>query len=1443
MRSGLMANEVVRVGLDVGSTTLKVVSVDAAGHVLDTFYTRHNADVSGTLERVFGELAQHRKGERVQLAVTGSAGMGIAERCGLQFVQEVIAACRVAETHYPEAASLVDIGGEDAKMIFFEQGRPPDIRMNGSCAGGTGAFIDQMAVLLGIEVERLGELAEQATKKHPIASRCGVFSKTDIQNLLARGAKREDIAASIFHAVSVQVLTTLSRGYTLRPKVILCGGPFAHIAPLRKAFQEASGLHPEDFIIPECVQAIPAWGTALHVKPEGKNYTFEELLQLFRDQNRVSVGVRPRGLTPLFRDEEEYNRWIASKSQYRLPAAPLCTASEGRCFLGIDSGSTTTKVIVLNAKKQIVFRAYRKNSGDPLGAVATSLQELVTLAEKEGVRLQIGGSCVTGYGEDLIRKAFGLNLGVVETIAHYVGASYFDPQVSFILDIGGQDMKAAFIDQGTIARLEINEACSSGCGSFIETFARSLGQEVADFATEACKSEAPCDLGTRCTVFMNSRVKQSLREGASHGDISAGLGYAVVRNCLNKVLKIKDFNVLGDHVMVQGGTLRNPAVSRAFELETGRKVIITDAPELMGAFGAALHAAQEAQVKGFPVRELCDVAHVAAHSTKLGGCKGCYNRCEVTTFQFENGELYFAGNKCEKVFSNQGEAHKQGENTSEWKYKRLFEYGKQTEEQATNAPLVMGIPRILGMYEHFPFWYTLFTACGMEVKVSAESTIRVSEKGAHTVMSDNVCFPAKIAHGHVLDLVKRGVDRVFVPFVVYEAKEVQGVSNSFNCPVVSGYSEVLRSSMSGHLPENIQIDAPTISFKDEKLLKKQCWEYLKTLVSKRFVLSKKRFEKAFQAATTEQEHFFTDLLAKNLDVAKRAQDEGRTLVMLAGRPYHADPLIQHKISQIITEFGVDVVTEDLARRDVLDPKASVSVHQWGFTNRIVAAAHWTAKASSNVHYVQITSFGCGPDAYVVDEATEILRQAGKTATVLKVDDVSNVGSLRLRIRSLIESLKLREEALPQEASAAPVKHAVFEEKDRHRTILMPWFGDPYSPYLPTLFELAGYKAVNLPPSSESTAVYGLRYSNNEICYPATLVVGDFMQAIARGQYKREEVAFGITQTGGQCRATNYISLVKKALQQVGLDDVPVIAVSTGAGEFNEQPGFKIPWRKLALPLVRALVYADVLSTLFQASRVRERKAGIAQALFDKYTKLGVTALKRSETKRMYEFLERAAQEFNQAITPKEMPRVGVVGEIFVKYNRYANRGVVDWLASQGIEPVVPALCEFFLEGLASAPVRVKDKIENSSLMVSLLPLIERLLFRTIRKMESRVKAFPFYRPIGMPSHESEMAASVINLNAQFGEGWLIPASFVRFAKEGINSVVCLQPFGCIANHIVAKGIERRVRELYPNLSLLFLDLDSGVSEVNFFNRLHFLKENAKAHLPSLLAGEQPIGVM
>lgn len=1451
-------------GLDVGSTTLKVVCADSAGRVVYHRYERHNADVVGTLRRVFAELSEEMPTSRVQLSITGSAGMGISERSGIPFVQEVVAACRVAEQHYPQAASLVDIGGEDAKMIFFEPGRAPDIRMNGSCAGGTGAFIDQMAVLLGVEVQALATLAEQAEQIHPIASRCGVFSKTDIQNLLARGARREDLAASIFHAVSIQVLTTLSRGYTLKPYVLLCGGPFAYIAPLRKSFAEVTGLGEEAFILPDCANAIPAWGAALSVREGQDRKTFGELLALFEQSNeKIGIG-RVATLPPLFSCEDEFQNWQKSKEKYRLPQNDLRSAVGNPCYLGIDSGSTTTKVILLNSSREIVYRDYRRNAGAPLVAVTEALKGLIARCVEEGIALTIGGSCVTGYGEDLVRKAFGLNMGMVETLAHYEGAKYFAPDVSFILDIGGQDMKAAFIENGTISRLEINEACSSGCGSFIETFATSLGHSVQHFAKAACEARMPSDLGTRCTVFMNSRVKQSLREGATQQDISAGLGFAVVRNCLHKVLKLKDLSVLGDRVMVQGGTLRNPAVCRAFELETHKEVIITDAPELMGAFGAALQACNLSSLHRWAVRPLVDVARLAEHTKRMGVCRGCHNVCAVTTFEFENGARYYAGNKCEKVFSNLGEGKEKGRNLSEWKYQLTFSknptrpssidpknevdlFGMLRERskamcvghvEPDSKPalnrgkrLRIGLPRVLGMYEHFVFWRTLFEQCGFEVVVSGESTMRMAERGAHTVMSDNICFPAKLAHGHVLDLARRRVDRIFMPFVVYEEDGIGGADNSFNCPVVSGYSEVLRSTLGRVVGGDIPFDAPSISFRDDILLEKAFGKYLATLRKETGYSPRGDWHEAFWAAIDAQREWEKGLREENARVAKEAIARGDLLIMLALRPYHTDPLIQHKVSQIISEFGAVVVTEDLVRGARLPQGESESVYQWAYTNRIVAAARWAATAGERVHYVQLTSFGCGPDAYVVDEASEILRRAGKTATVLKVDEVSNVGSLRLRIRSLVESLRQQSGSKPLEEAPIALQ-APFLAKDRERTILMPWFGDAYSPYLPTLFSLAGYKAENLPPCGESTPEFGLRFSNNEICYPATLIVGDFMKAMESGKYQPENVAFGITQTGGQCRATNYMSLVKKALSTAGFQDIPVISVAVGGGEHNNQPGFNIPWKKLMKPVLRTLVYADVLSVLYNTARVRERVAGEAKRLFDKYTALGVEVLGAGKTRSMRSFLRKAAKEYNGIIQRREMPRVGVVGEIFVKYNSFANRGVVEWLCAQGIEPVVPALTEFFLEGLASKRVRMRDKIERWGISSALLPLVEDFIFLTIRSMEHEVKSYPYYRKIGKPSSEAKLAQPILNLNAQFGEGWLVPASFARFAQEGVGSVVCMQPFGCIANHVVAKGIEKRVREMYPNLSILFLDLDSGVSDVNFFNRLFFLAANAKVAILS-----------
>ena len=1417
-----------RLGLDIGSTTLKLAVLDAQGQLLHSHYARHQADIPGALEQALQQLEGAQPGVRMAVGVTGSAGMGLAARCGLAFTQEVVATCKVVSTFFPQAASLVDIGGEDAKMIFFSPGHAPDMRMNGSCAGGTGAFIDQMASLLGVDVATLGQIALRAKRVYPMASRCGVFSKTDIQNLLARNTPREDIAASVLHAVSLQVITTLSRGYTLRPTVICCGGPFAFIPALRQSFCLAAHLRDGDVVVPAHAELFPAWGSALAAG--GKEYSIEEFRALLAQRNHASRAPQSWVCPPLFRAQEELERWQREKAKYALPTATLATLAHQNCYLGVDSGSTTTKLVVTNEAQAIVYRHYAPNQGDPLGAARTALEAFAKACRAEGVEPRIAGSCVTGYGEELIKTAFRLEQGMVETLAHYQAALFFEPQVSFILDIGGQDMKAIFIDQGAIVKLEINEACSSGCGSFIETFAKGLGQPVANFAHLACTAEQPCNLGTRCTVFMNSRVKQAQREGTKLADISAGLGYSVVRNCLHKVLKLRDYSELGDHVMLQGGTIRNVAVCRAFELETGRSVIVTDAPELMGAWGCALHAAQQANANERAPKRIGDLLAHTDYQTTQQRCPGCYNHCQITTFEFGQARCYYSGNQCERVYSNGGQGRTQGVDLSEWKYRALRATARAKSSQTPYQGVTIGLPWALGMFEHLTFWKEFFTRLGFPVVFSNPSTLAQTELGAHTVMSDNICYPAKVMHGHIIDLVAQGVDRIFLPFVVYERLEIAHADNSFNCPVVSGYSEVIRSVLKNYQGRQVPIDAPSISFRNRALLLMELSAYLHDVRPGKHLPSTREVRDALAAALEAQARFNSELRQRNEQVAKRALAEGRMLIVLAGRPYHVDPLIQHRISSIIASFGADVVTEDIAREGGLVQALVGSYQQWAFTSRIAAAAHWVAQAGPGVHYVQITSFGCGPDAILLDEVNQTLHAYGKSATMLKVDDVNHVGSLKLRIRSLVESLHLQQTARAGRPLTSN-QQVLFRPEDRRRTILLPWFADGYSEYLPALFSLAGYKAVNLPQTTDQSESYGLRYANNEVCYPATLVVGALMQALKEGQYRPDDVAFGITQTGGQCRATNYLALVKRALHEAGLSNIPIISVGVGAASLHDQPGFTIPWRRMALPVLRTLVFADIMATMLHGACPREREKGLAKHIYKLYTAQAIEAVERNATRRLPSLLEQAAHAFAAATQRVELPRVGVLGEIFVKYNRFANRGVVDWLMAHGLEPVVPAIAEFFFEALASKPVRERTYIDHREPLTRAFPAVERLLFSVVRSMEQRVAAFPYYRPIVRPSAQARLAARIINLNAQFGEGWLIAGEIAHLAEQGVTSIVSLQPFGCIANHIVSKGIEKRAKELYPDLSLLFLDLDSGVSEANFVNRLLFLKENAQARRP------------
>lgn len=1387
----------LRLGLDIGSTTLKTVILDGDGLVVGTDYRRHHANVTDALHNSLESMGMLVSGRTLHVAVTGSVGMGLAERLGLDFVQEVVAATTYVQAFHPQTRCLIDIGGEDAKIVCLNEKGVTDFRMNGNCAGGTGAFIDQMAVLLGITTPELDNLASQATRTYDIASRCGVFSKTDIQNLVGLGAAREDIAASVFHAVAVQTIVTLSHGCRLKPPVLLCGGPLTFIPSLRKAFAQCLHLNEADFILPVHSELIPAYGTALSAR-SGTSVTADELIEKAEKAERNAANV-PSALPPLFINKDIHAAWAKERTR---PTAHRDTMPQ-EIFLGIDSGSTTTKIVATDTQGRLAFSYYCNNQGSPIEAVKEGLLRLSEAAK--GTPVTIKGSCATGYGEDLIRAAFDLDGGTIETIAHFMAAKRIEPEVSFVLDIGGQDMKAIFVAHGAVTRMELNEACSSGCGSFIETFAKTLGHSVEEFAQMACTAKQPADLGTRCTVFMNSKVKQVMREGSKVDDIAAGLAYSVAKNCLYKVLKLPNADALGKHIVVQGGTMKNDAVVRAFEKLTEAEVVRSDCPELMGAYGCALYAAQMSHRRDVPLAALTAAPE---HEVRTRQCHGCENRCTVQQYDFGKGRRFFSGNKCERHFSNHGNAVKPGFNVYTEKYKLLFDRPTTVTKEPKKR---IGIPRCLNMYEEYPFWHALLTTAGFYPVLSAPATMKSYEKSAHAVMSDNICFPAKLVHAHITDLLTRGVDRIFMPYVVFEKQGETSAQNSYNCPIVSGYSDVIRSVTDTQTP----IDSPTISFKEKQGLWKECRDYLQMIGTDR-----KTARIAFEAACTAQEKYERDIYELN----QRAWQTHQGLaVVLAGRPYHTDPLIQHKIADSIAALGVDVLSDDIVRyeNNGLRPQTHL-VRQWAYVNRIVKAATWVAEQDTHVQLVQITSFGCGPDAFLTDEVRDILGRVGKPHTLLKVDDVSHIGSLKLRIRSLIESLRLKQ---PQ--AAAPELRLPFRDtppfysQDRRRKILIPHFTPFISPLIPDLLATIGYDAETLPPSDEASAEAGLCHANNEVCYPATLIVGDLIKALKSGRYDPQQTAVAISLTCGQCRATNYVALIKKALVEAGFGDIPLVTVGFENVDINPQPGFRVPWLKI-LPLALAsILLTDCLAKFYYATLARETETGTAQRLLTHYTEEARTAIQRKSTDALYRLIGEAATAFDKAATTeRHLPQVGIVGEIFLKFNRFAHRRVVDYLATHGVEIRPPQLLGFFMQGFVNRRTCRATHLQPGGGLPDVWGnLAYRLVNRYVRRANKEAARFRHFTPFADIFSEAESVKGIVSLSAQFGEGWGLPAEVSTFAREGVTNILCLQPFGCIANHVVAKGITKSLKARIPGLNILILDFDGGVSEVNVRNRL------------------------
>lgn len=1414
------------VGLDIGSTTAKMVVLDETKtNIVFSRYARHQAKVRECLLSFFQQLNKEIGESELTVHITGSVGMGMAEECSIPFVQEVVAATYYIRQNHPEVASLIDIGGEDAKVAFFQNYRATDLRMNGNCAGGTGAFIDQMAILLGVSVDELNELALQASRTYPIASRCGVFCKTDIQNLVAKNIPKKDIAASIFHAVAVQTVTTLAHGYDITPPILLCGGPLSFIPALRKSFAEYLNLSIEkDFILPEQGNLIPAWGAALAEAEQ--TTTLSALTE--RLENGAGKNARSyNSLPPLFHNEEEHTHWKERTIRNGVQRAELKAGSQ-QAYIGIDSGSTTTKIVVTDEENRILYTYYHDNDGNPVRTVETGLQALHKTCQEKGTILQLKGGCSTGYGEELIKAAFQMDGGIVETIAHYMAARHISKDVSFILDIGGQDMKAIFVENGIIHRIEINEACSSGCGSFISTFAQSLNYNIDDFANEACLSTAPCDLGTRCTVFMNSKVKQVLREGASVSDIAAGLSYSVVKNCLYKVLQLKNTDELGDKIVVQGGTMRNDSVVRGLELLTGKEVFRSDCPELMGAFGCALYAKQLEHTHRMTLEEMIQSAQFDSQQHQ---CRGCENQCTVTRYTFRNKNRYYSGNRCEKVFTNQGNNREiaflpsarqhpittneaeAGINVYEQKLKLLFD----RHADITQPIQTIGIPRCLNMYEEYPFWHTLFTLCGFQVTLSSPSTFPHYEKTANKVMSDNICFPAKLVHSHIHDLAERRVDRIFMPFVVFEKKDEQQ-QNSYNCPIVSGYSEVVKSVQQ----EDIPIDTPIITFKDQTLLYKQCRTYLKP-----FGISETVCKEAVRQALNAQRDFEQQTAACNRKAMEEARRKGKLAVLLAGRPYHSDPLIQHKISDMIAEMGVYVLTDDIIRTEEIHLEEVNFLPQWAYTNRILKAAKWAARQDDGIQYMQLTSFGCGPDAFLTDEVRAQLKRHGKNLTLLKIDDVSNVGSVRLRIRSLIESLHLSMQHGERQQAQPFVTTPPFLKKDRKKKIIAPFFTPFLSPLIPSVMKVAGYDVENLPLSDNRSCDWGLKYSNNEVCYPATLIVGDIVKAFKEGHYDPDNTCVAITQTGGQCRASNYIALIKKALVENGYLHTPVVSLSLGSGIDTDQPGFKINWFKVLPIALAAILYSDCIAKFYYAAVVREKEPGQAARLRDLYLETAQIAIEKNKPDDLYSYLFLAVKEFNGICTAQSRPQVGVVGEIFLKFNPFAQKDLISWLIERKIEVLPPLMTDFFMQGFVNLKVKQKTHLKRKRLPDFVIDRLYRKVQKQIDKVNGIGKGFRYYLPFESIYEKAEQAKRIISLNAQFGEGWLISGEIASFASRSVHHVISLQPFGCIANHIVEKGIEKKIKSLYPQMNILSLDFDSSVSDVNIVNRLLLFIDNLK----------------
>ena len=1639
-------------GIDIGSTTVKIAILDPSYKIMFADYRRHHADIQGTLRALVQDAHEKLGDITVHPVITGSGGLTLATHLQVPFVQEVVSVSTALEKIAPKTDVAIELGGEDAKIIYFENGSIEQ-RMNGICAGGTGSFIDQMASLLQTDAAGLNRYARGYRSLYTIAARCGVFAKSDIQPLINEGATKEDLAASIFQAVVNQTISGLACGKPIRGHVAFLGGPLHFLPELKAAFVRTLNLDDEHTIDVDNSHLFAAMGSAMNAH-EDNSVLLSEMAE--RLSGKLHMEFEIGRMDPLFSSQEEYDEFCRRHEKARVQRADL-SDYHGNCFLGIDAGSTTTKLALVGEDGSLLYSFYSNNNGSPVRTAISSMAEIHRLLPRDA---KIVRSCSTGYGEALLKAAFLLDEGEVETIAHYYAAAFFDPEVDCILDIGGQDMKCIRIKNHAVDNVLLNEACSSGCGSFIETFAKSLNFSVQDFAKAALFAEHPIDLGTRCTVFMNSRVKQAQKEGADVSDISAGLAYSVIKNALFKVIKVSDASQLGKNIVVQGGTFYNDAVLRSVETISGGQVTRPDIAGIMGAFGAALIARERYNGRQKTSMLSFEEIENLQFETTLTTCGRCTNNCRLTINHFLRGEsadmtdnasvfeesvpvtgegagrkkeaglaaraletgrgvadraakaieesaigeaagrakdsafetagrakdsaletagraakaieesaiggaatrafetagraretaletagraretaletaeraretagraketaletagraretaletaerakdtaletagraakalgvesfddsdarhtgedkrnkesrkskedrkakeekknkedkknrdgrkekaapaqerLFISGNRCERGL---GKEATQNNMPNLYKYKlgRIFGYRPLSVSEAHRG--TVGIPRVLNMYEDYPFWATFFTKLGYRVVLSPLSTHRIYEMGIESIPSESACYPAKIAHGHVMWLIEKGVDFIFYPSLFYERPEFASSDNHYNCPIVTSYPENIRNNVEEITDGKVRFRNPFMAFTSVHTIT--------DAMVKEFgdEIPAEEIRAACAAGWEELEQSRRDIRKKGEEVLKYMEENHVKGIVLAGRPYHIDPEINHGIPEMITSYGIAVLSEDSISHLSTPDRPITVLDQWMYHSRLYAAANYV-RLRDDLEMIQLNSFGCGIDAVTTDQVNDILAGSDKIYTCLKIDEVNNLGSARIRVRSLIAAIRIRDEKNTRRSirSTAIKKVPFTVEMRKNYTILCPQMSPIHFDLLEPAVRACGYNLVILPNDNRRAVDFGLKYVNNDACYPSLFVVGQIMEALDSGKYDLDRTAVLMTQTGGGCRASNYVGFIRRALTKAGMGQIPVVSVNMSGLE--ENPGFKLDL-KLITRAAYAIVFGDVMMRCVYRMRPYELKKGNVEAKHQKWVQICTDFLTKTNGLNLPKVQRLAVQmirDFDSIpIREERKPRVGIVGEILVKYAPAANNYLVDLLEQEGAEATVPDLMGFMLYCFYNQVYKAehlgtsKKTAQKSTLGIRAIEAALRPIYRAYEKSVHFDAPASIYELV-------KFAEPIVSIGNETGEGWFLTGEMIELINDGVENIVCIQPFGCLPNHVVGKGVIKAIRREYPLANIAAIDYDPGASEVNQLNRIKLMLATAQKNMEKKKAGILP----